>query len=375
MATSRADGVAQAPPQLTFQSLCDLLKPFAGPAGDTRAAISDISRRDLWTAIVERASAELVVPQLAAILTEEEGALPPDVAAYFAAVKQLSTTRTKALRDQLYQMLPALNEAGIVPLLLKGAAYEGIDLYPAYGARAFSDLDLLIRPGQLQRATQVLQNLGYEATAAQFELGEDHHHAPPLTRIGSIAAIELHRHPLRWQCRSALTTEEMFASATTNDGLGGEALVPSTTHLAIHNILHAQVSSYRYWRATFLLRDALDLAAIAKRFAGQVDWTAVTSRLKAAGFESVTGFYAKAAFEIFSQQPPADIDRITKGKLAHAIWRRRMLGSSHALQSVLRLDQIATVGRRAIAERSLGRHVRAWSKLALNRLVAARANR
>lgn len=367
--------MAQASLQVTFQSLCDLLRPLAGAGDDPRATIARVNQHDVWLSIVKLAGDELVTPQLAVAMAEQGELLPDDVAAYCRTVGELSATRAKSLRDQLSELTPALNAGGIVPLLLKGAAYEAVDLYPADGARAFSDLDLLIRKGDLTRATAVLQGLGYRAIDPQSDLGDDHHHLPAMMREGRLAAIELHQHPLRWQCRGALTTDEIFSAASANTSFGGQVLVPSATHLALHNILHAEVSNYRYWSASFLLRDALDLAAIARRFSGQVDWAAITARLKAVGFESVAGFYAKTTFEIFSLPAPDAIERITKGRLAHAIWRRRLRGLSHALQPALRVGQVVTVGRRAIADKSLVRHLRSWGKLALNRLVAARVSR
>jgi hypothetical protein len=61
---------------------------------------------------------------------------------------------------ELEVVLAALTEAGLLTILLKGAALA-YTLYPDPALRPMSDLDLLIHPQDLKQAVQVIQSMGY----------------------------------------------------------------------------------------------------------------------------------------------------------------------------------------------------------------------
>ncbi len=65
------------------------------------------------------------------------------------------------LLDRLAAIAEAFNERGIEPILLKGAALN-LTLYPHLALRPMSDLDLLIRPGEIDAAAATLEQLGYQ---------------------------------------------------------------------------------------------------------------------------------------------------------------------------------------------------------------------
>lgn len=68
--------------------------------------------------------------------------------------------RNLQLRDRMAEMAWALEDAGIACLPYKGAVLAEA-FYGAAGLRAFDDIDILIRPCDLERAAAVLQSHGY----------------------------------------------------------------------------------------------------------------------------------------------------------------------------------------------------------------------
>jgi hypothetical protein len=348
-----------------------MLRPLVGEgisAGRSPVAVPEAD----WPQLISLASSHFAISHLAAALAgPQRPPLSHDVGDYFAAVRQLGETRSKSMRNQLGEIVVALNGASITPLLLKGAAYEAIGLYPRDGTRVFSDLDLLIPVDKIVLAVTVLKSLGYQPDEANAEaLGDQHHHLPEMTRPDRMAAVELHREPLRWQARGLLPKPELLREAErVSLSGGGEALVPSPTHLVLHNILHGQVSSYRHWAGRFLLKDAIDLVALERRFAAAIDWHGITQRLSRAGLDGIAGFYVTTAFESFDKTPPQSIMITRRARLARAVWTAQQAGRSHPLMGLMHLDLVFTVVRRALAERSMLSHLRSWVDLAYRRLA------
>jgi hypothetical protein len=357
-------------PEITFDRLCGLLRPLIG--GDPCVASLDLSVAE-WQSLIGLGSNNFVLSHLAVVLAQlaPRIEIPSDVREYFAAVLHLGQTRSKAVRAQLNEIVVVLNSQGITPVLLKGAAYETIGLYERPGTRLFSDLDVLIPIEKMAAASSALEAAGYRRNEASLAaLGEGHHHLPEMTKADRLAGVELHREPLRWQAQSLLPSAEMLAGDRLTVGAVGEAIVPSPTQLALHNILHGQVSNYRHWQSTFLLRDAFDLVAFHRHWPDRIDWTEITRRLERGGFGGVAAFYVRAAFESFGVDAPAPITALRSGKLARAVWSAKQRGEAHAFEGLMQLGLASTFARRMIAERSVVSHLRQWSDLARRRLSA-----
>ena len=88
--------------------------------------------------------------------------LPDASAAMVDDVRRAAAASEAGERHVIGQVLIALGEAGVVPLLLKGAALS-YTVYREPWLRARSDVDLLIPPGVMERVAQALQPLGFEA--------------------------------------------------------------------------------------------------------------------------------------------------------------------------------------------------------------------
>ncbi|MGE0487976.1 MAG: nucleotidyltransferase family protein [Vulcanimicrobiota bacterium] len=69
-------------------------------------------------------------------------------------------SRSRQLRRQTVELVTELNQVGVVPILLKGAALANF-VYPDPALRPMSDIDLLIAPADWEVAWQRLEQLGW----------------------------------------------------------------------------------------------------------------------------------------------------------------------------------------------------------------------
>jgi hypothetical protein len=102
------------------------------------------------------------------------------------AASSIAAARRAAL---LRELVAVYAPRGIRLALIKGAALVGT-IYPDPAERPMQDLDLLIRPVQLQAAIGCLQDLGFRRMGMARKLS-GYYHAIAYTRAGQI--VELHR--------------------------------------------------------------------------------------------------------------------------------------------------------------------------------------
>jgi hypothetical protein len=111
--------------------------------------------------LMRAAEAHGLVPLLARHLLGELAADgPPELRARARAGARASAIWSFALAAELIDVLAALHGAGIAALAIKGPVSAAL-CYGDIGARAFSDLDLLIAPTEVERAASVLAARGY----------------------------------------------------------------------------------------------------------------------------------------------------------------------------------------------------------------------
>lgn len=111
-----------------------------------------------------RATSAALVERLAPALGEacaREGVdIPRESWAMLAAARFENERRTEAQERVLRDLGSAFDDAGVRPVLFKGLALARH--YPARAARETGDIDLLVAPGELPRAEEVLQAAGFE---------------------------------------------------------------------------------------------------------------------------------------------------------------------------------------------------------------------
>ncbi|NIO30359.1 MAG: hypothetical protein GTN75_01010 [Gemmatimonadetes bacterium] len=113
-----------------------------------------------WRRATGAALAERLAPALGEACATEGVDVPGESWALLAAARLENERRTEAQELVLRELGAAFEEAGVRPVLFKGLALARH--YPARAARAIGDIDLLVVPGELPRAGEVLQAAGYE---------------------------------------------------------------------------------------------------------------------------------------------------------------------------------------------------------------------
>lgn len=193
---------------------------------------------------------------------------------HLARALRENTLRNLQISAQAIGLAVCLNQAGIVPLFLKGTARllaaDALNL----GFRQQSDIDLLVQPAQLAAAGDALLAAGYTylhfshrtgrapqpvyTTRRALDLSAAHHHLLPLAKPGYAATVELHRHFLDRRFQRTNPLEPLFASARRCERHGAVFLVPATEYQVIHLLLGKLVNDGQLARRAFPLREACD---------------------------------------------------------------------------------------------------------------------
>lgn len=160
-------------------------------ANDDDGFVGRCHRVTDWGALFERAGKHGVEGALFDRLLQVGFALPPPVHAQAQMQRAFEQIEQGALYKALDAALVALHAAGVPSVALKGPVLAE-RIYPDPTQRISGDLDLLVAPGDLERATAALATTGYEAEAHGGVAGfRKHAHHIYLQRPRS-PTIELH---------------------------------------------------------------------------------------------------------------------------------------------------------------------------------------
>jgi lauroyl/myristoyl acyltransferase len=215
-----------------------------------------------WQALVDFAIGHKVLPPLIVALKERSLLLPvPSTLGEKAAASHVTSrlvaayreheARQTDLREQLRTVTRALNQNGIVPILLKGAA-ELIDTNtPWRQAREMRDLDLLVHKFEADAAYQLLVSLGYWPEKA---LPHHPHHLPELRLPRHAGAIEIHTEILEFSARHALSTEDVIDRAELQAFDDAKLKVLPLEWRLLHHLLHYQLVDRGHARRRLALK-------------------------------------------------------------------------------------------------------------------------
>jgi hypothetical protein len=215
-----------------------------------------ISRRADWKAIIALANHTWTTPSLIACVRQHRALLPEDVVTYVQELHDRNEIRNERLNAQLEEAVLALNGVGIIPLLIKGAAMLATSQPSVRALRLMSDLDLIVRPDEIDAAKKGLAAIGYsvdyEADGRQTKRYAD------LKRSSDVGMIDLHQQ-LPGHSFFQQTPEELQPHLHVIHLGAATALVPSPALRALVLVVHDQFQDYDYWAGRIDLRHLLDL--------------------------------------------------------------------------------------------------------------------
>lgn len=228
-----------------------------------------------WTRLIGIASAEYVLPALAAALSELDliRSLDDDLGAFLGAVHSANMERNSELRGELSAAVGVLNEVGIEPVLLKGATRLVEELYPDHGWRMLRDLDLLVPKTALTSATKALEAAGFGPCGS----------AGAFRRPGGACQIDLHTEPLCGPRGSRLLPAEKVKEKARALTFGkARVWIPSLEHQLVHLIGHSQMRHFGHAFGRISLSDRLEAAALVRWSPLEPDWNAVKAHFNSA---------------------------------------------------------------------------------------------
>ena len=228
----------------------------------------------------DKATAKLikkgVAPLFLEILEKNQLEIPQEVRAKLQQAYLKTVSRSILLYDAFREIAEALNKERIQAVALKGI-YLAEQLYPKIGMRQFSDIDLLFRNEDVDKALAVFTRLGYtmvkpvfsEAVTTVFEPA----HLPPLTRKG--VSVELHTR-LHGPTQTYRLPEREMAERAIEIRIHGQAFRVFELHdLFIHLCLHLD----KHFNSSHMqLYSWADLAHLLAQRGNEIDATQLRQR-------------------------------------------------------------------------------------------------
>ncbi|MGH9172565.1 MAG: nucleotidyltransferase family protein [Acidimicrobiales bacterium] len=173
---------------------------------------------------------------------------------------RLSSFRRLTLESALAEISHQMDEHGVRPLLVKGAAFAHW-LYDNPRERSYGDIDLLVDPREFEAAMRVLLALDFVPRSAFEQTKERASHHEQLVRGGTLPVeVELH-HTLRLVLAPpALLWERLTEGTQTIEVAGAVVRVPSHAASALIAVLHAAQHGDRWLPPLDDMERALDRA-------------------------------------------------------------------------------------------------------------------
>jgi len=310
------------------------LGPFDLPASEAE-----------WRSVLRLASRHLVTLFLRWAFQEQglTSGLPPDVQEFLDAVYALNLDSNLHTEDQLAHLIRELNQIGVRPLLLKGAATLVSGLYPTPGERMIGDIDVLIPPSKLAEVVGHLRLVGYQPAEEEKELLDPEnltfHHYPRLYSHNWPAPVELHVRPVHRSVAQVLGGEELFRDATLSNWREGRCFLPSPTHFMLHNVTHAFLMDYR--RGFLSIRQLFEFVYACRTWAERIDWELIEERLDTLGYGGDLRSYVALANAYFGFRMPSTLTRSRGNPLRRRLYRLQLEHPATLfLFSLVRLVQI-----------------------------------
>ncbi|MCF7810398.1 nucleotidyltransferase family protein [bacterium] len=184
----------------------------------------------------------------------------------------LNLKKNIRLHNELGIVLANFNEANLPVIVLKGAHLcEAV--YGNIGLRSMSDIDILVRDENLEKAGEVLEYLEYELQPrGKFDLSPHYVYHPDTSRI---IPIELHWHLLPLSISDRMNIDAIWDRSVQMRLAGVNTLSFSPEDAIIHAATHL---AYQHRFDKRGLRTILDIKTIIDKFHNNIDWKYINKR-------------------------------------------------------------------------------------------------
>jgi len=193
-----------------------------------------------WGRVAVMAERELATHSLWLDLKAAGVATPPGFLEALGKSALQTDLRMQQLARRLAQSVEGLAAQGIPCLLLKGAAIGALG-DPTFRRRPMTDLDIMVRREDAQRASEVLLNTGWSVTTnpVYLEMLKDAHHLPHFVdALQPGVRLELHVSLMPDDQPFAFDDAALWQDARSAQPPFAGAQCPSPEHLLLHACLH-----------------------------------------------------------------------------------------------------------------------------------------
>lgn len=231
-------------------------------------------------------------------------AVPAGVADELRRSHRSNTGRSMVLRRELEAVVAALAARGVEVLALKGAGYLATSELGEVGIREMGDLDLAVRPRDVDAAQGALSDAGYTAVERPYGLV---HHDLIYVSPHALAPVELHTAMGDPRVDACLPLEDVWARSRPVAMRGDVARIPSVEDSLVHNVLHAQVQDREHAYLGVPLRQLHTFVLGARAWTTAVDWATVDRRLTGMGHRPSWLAHLELARRIFGPDGLPDV--------------------------------------------------------------------
>jgi hypothetical protein len=215
-----------------------------------------------WPALVSLAGWNgLIVSVYPAI--EERGLandVPADVLAALREFHVQAAARRAEGASQIERVSLAMNDAGIEPLWLKGAALI-VEDSPWASRRWMSDLDVWVPPSRVEAAQAVLSSLGYAHDPRQPHAAQ--HHLRPLFHARETFAVELHHALTPPHVAAMMPAGIVLSRAHRMQWRGARVAILASLDQAVHIASQSRMSASTYLHGCLKTRRVVEFAQLA----------------------------------------------------------------------------------------------------------------
>ena len=227
-------------------------------------------------------------------------AVPPERLQLFRRKYQLNAVRNTERAGRLCRLLKLFGRHGVGAIPYKGPALA-VDAYGDLTLRQFGDLDMLIRPGDLAGATELLTAEGYEPefqlSGAREEAFKKWWYVQPFSKPDDGVYLELH-----WSVAPRFFSFDLDAKLWTRlrtvELAGSHVKVFSVGDTLLLLCVHGAKD---LWAR---LEWVCALSEFVARHAGEIDWREVVESARARGGERMLLLGLRLARELYETEMP-----------------------------------------------------------------------
>ncbi len=287
-----------------------------------RALCGDLGQMTDWEGLIRAANDQFVTPALFHRLRQGDvPATEPEAMAYLGEVDSLNCRRNRGLWSMVAECTGLLNEAGIVPTLIKGASEMALQDDPAEFYRLMIDVDLLVEPEETARALTVLTGAGF----TRLEESEYAHSPGSFWKEGCVGTLDLHA-GLQSDIARFLAPEDWQRRRLLRERDGMRFFVPDPSLRLLINVSHDMLHHSGLSKGGISLRYLLPLRRQLQQADAELDWPWLLGLRRDRGFRLAFDLQMLMLEELFQMPLPEAVRPDLATRFLH---RRRLIKARH----------------------------------------------